>query len=68
MCNLYKIEVNDVSIQFTGSQESILQMEIEEVVGLDSSDNQRSPRRGGGISPLPEIRAVVVADHQVCKK
>lgn len=52
-------------LQFTGSQESILQMEIEEVVGLDSSENQRSPRRGGGISPLPEIRAVVVADHQV---
>lgn len=40
-------------------------MEIEEVVGLDSSENARNPRRGGGISPLPEIRAVVVADHQV---
>lgn len=51
-------------MQFTGSQESILQMEIEEVVGLDSS-SQRSPRRAGGISPLPEIRAVVVTDHQV---
>lgn len=40
-------------------------MEIEEVVGLESVQ-QRSPRRGGGISPLPEIRAVVVTDHQVC--
>lgn len=41
-------------------------MDIEEVVRLESNESQRSPRRGGGISPLPEIRAVVVTDHQVC--
>jgi hypothetical protein len=52
-------------VEFSGSQESILQMEVEEIVVLDSTDSRSgSPRRGGGISPLPEIRAVVIADRQ----
>lgn len=42
-------------------------MEIEEVAGLDSNSNS-GQRRGGGISPLPEIRsAVVTTDRQVKK-
>lgn len=43
-------------------------MEIEEVAGLDSIDDSlNSPRRVGGLSPLPQIRAVIVSEHrQVC--
>lgn len=51
--------------QFTGSQESILHMEIEEVVGLGSNDSQDSdsPRTvRGEVSPLPQIRTVVLTD------
>lgn len=52
-------------IQFTGSQESILHMEIEEVAGLGSSDSHDSgSSRRGGVSPLPQIRTSV-ADRQV---
>lgn len=41
-------------------------MEIEEVVGLGSNDSQDSdsPRRGG-VSPLPQIRTVVLTDPRV---
>lgn len=41
-------------------------MEIEEVAGLDSiEDSLNSPsRRVGGLSPLPQIRAVIVSEHR----
>lgn len=41
-------------------------MEIEEVAGLGSMDDSlNSPRRvGGGLSPLPQIRAVIVSEHR----
>ena len=44
-------------------------MEVEEIVVLESAESRStSPRRGGGISPLPEIRAVVIGDRQVQDK
>lgn len=55
-----------VFLQFTGSQESILQIDGDDVIRRDSVQNQSSsPRRGDGISPLPEIRAVIVTDHVI---
>ncbi|KAJ8922524.1 hypothetical protein NQ315_007554 [Exocentrus adspersus] len=50
-------------VEFTGSQESILQIDSD-VGGQDSLDSQDSPRHLGGISPLPEIRAVIITDQQ----
>lgn len=64
-CPMCKMDIlKHYGFAFTGSQESILHMDIEEVAGLDSVDVTHSPRRSGGISPLPQIRAVIVADHQ----
>ncbi|KAJ3630591.1 hypothetical protein MTP99_011783 [Tenebrio molitor] len=65
-CPICKMDIlKHYGFVFSGSQESILQMEVEEIVVLDSTDSRSgSPRRGGGISPLPEIRAVVIADRQ----
>lgn len=48
-------------MQFTGSQESILQIDGDDVRHHPSS----SPRRGDGISPLPEIRAVTISDQVI---
>lgn len=62
-CPMCKMDIlKHYGFAFTGSQESILHMDIEEVAGLESVDI--GPRRSGGISPLPQIRAVIVADHQ----
>ncbi|KAK4887654.1 hypothetical protein RN001_003925 [Aquatica leii] len=62
-CPMCKMDIlRHYGFMFTGSQESILHMEIEEVVGLESQDSD-SPRRGG-VSPLPQIRTVVLTDRQ----
>ncbi|CAH1966911.1 unnamed protein product, partial [Acanthoscelides obtectus] len=50
---------------FTGSQESILQVDAE--IGTPDAlrSQTTSPRILGGISPLPEIRAVILAERQM---
>ncbi|XP_063927590.1 E3 ubiquitin-protein ligase goliath-like [Zophobas morio] len=65
-CPMCKMDIlKHYGFVFSGSQESILQMEVEEIVVLESAESRStSPRRGGGISPLPEIRAVVIGDRQ----
>ncbi|KAL3266062.1 hypothetical protein HHI36_010249 [Cryptolaemus montrouzieri] len=51
-------------VEFTGSQESIFQVHAEEVASLDSDNPDGIPSgMGGEISPLPEIRAVVIMNH-----
>ncbi|CAH1159777.1 unnamed protein product [Phaedon cochleariae] len=51
---------------FTGSQESILQFDAD-IGGQNSlgSSSSNSPRRLGGLSPLPEIRAAIISDRQM---
>ncbi|KAF5300013.1 hypothetical protein FQR65_LT09269 [Abscondita terminalis] len=62
-CPMCKMDIlRHYGFMFTGSQESILHMEIDEVVGLESQDSD-SPRRGG-VSPLPQIRTVILTDRQ----
>ncbi|KAF7280308.1 hypothetical protein GWI33_006220 [Rhynchophorus ferrugineus] len=50
---------------FTGSQESILQIDSLEdhIIENSNASQPLSPRRGG-ISPLPEIRAIVITNQQ----
>lgn len=66
-CPMCKMDIlKHYGFVFTGSQESILQVDGDEIGGGRDSGrgNQSSPRRGGGISPLPEIRAVIIADQR----
>ncbi|XP_017784469.1 PREDICTED: protein goliath-like [Nicrophorus vespilloides] len=66
-CPMCKMDIlKHYGFVYTGSQESILHMDIEEVVGMDLT-NESSPRRsasGGGISPLPQIRSSILTEHQ----
>lgn len=53
-------------VQFTGSQESILQVDgLEDHIIENSNVSQPLTPRRGSISPLPEIRAVVITNQQV---
>lgn len=54
--------------QFTDSQESILQVEIDDVVGgnLESPTLSTDLRSEGRITPLPQIRAEIASNRQVC--
>lgn len=54
-----------IFLQFTGSQESILQIDGEGLSQDSLGSLTNSPRHFGGISPLPEIRAVIISDRQV---
>lgn len=51
--------------QFTGSQESILQIDNDTGAQDSLASQGTSPRHLSGISPLPEIRAVIISDRQV---
>lgn len=54
--------------QFTDSQESILQVDIDDVVGvnLESPTLSTDLRTESRIAPLPQIRAEIVQNPQVC--
>lgn len=52
-------------VEFTGSQESILQIDgIADHIIENSNASQPLSPRGGGISPMPEIRAIVITNQQ----
>lgn len=67
-CPMCKMDIlKHYGFVFTGSQESILQVDPEDIQTFEIpgySNDVNSPRRVGGISPLPEIRAVVIANRQ----
>ncbi|KAK9876557.1 hypothetical protein WA026_013933 [Henosepilachna vigintioctopunctata] len=64
-CPMCKMDIlQHYGFVFTGSQESIFQVHAEDVVSLDGeSPDAVSSGLGGQISPLPEIRAVVIMNH-----
>ncbi|KAJ8982993.1 hypothetical protein NQ317_001434 [Molorchus minor] len=64
-CPMCKMDIlKHYGFVFTGSQESILQIDTD-MGGPDSLGSQgTSPRHLGAISPLPEIRAVIIPDAQ----
>lgn len=65
-CPMCKMDIlKHYGFVFTGSQESILQIDgLEDHIIENSNISQPLSPRRGGISPLPEIRAIVITNQQ----
>ncbi|ENN75922.1 hypothetical protein YQE_07532, partial [Dendroctonus ponderosae] len=66
-CPMCKMDIlKHYGFVFTGSQESILQIDgLEDHIIENSNVSQPLSPRRGSISPLPEIRAIVISNQQV---
>uniref|UniRef100_A0AAR5PM32 RING-type domain-containing protein n=3 Tax=Dendroctonus ponderosae TaxID=77166 RepID=A0AAR5PM32_DENPD len=65
-CPMCKMDIlKHYGFVFTGSQESILQIDgLEDHIIENSNVSQPLSPRRGSISPLPEIRAIVISNQQ----
>ncbi|XP_050303149.1 E3 ubiquitin-protein ligase goliath [Anthonomus grandis grandis] len=65
-CPMCKMDIlKHYGFVFTGSQESILQIEaLEDRIIENSNVSEPLSLRHGSISPLPEIRAIVISNNQ----